>query len=545
MHRSAFARVLAGLMMVPALLAGQVTGDAPVRGNPSAIVDLRTTAGAGLVGAAWRYHDAAIVEVAHRAVGSDLRPSGPPNRTCDLVPHAGVAGFDDSSWPVVPAESLEARRGNGRLSFGWYRTSITLPARVGMTDVTGTTVVFELVVDDYAEAWVNGSLPIVLGQAGGRFIRGFNAPNRIVLTRDARPGQRYEIAFLMANGPLSNPPGNYLWVRSASLEFYQAESARVGDVVAGDIRRVDPEFDRIVPRDAKIEKLAGGFQFIEGPVWVKDDGGYLLFSDPNANRIYRWTPDGEVSVFRTQSGYAGVDVGAYHQPGSNGLTLDADGRLTINQHGHRRVIRIERTGAVTVLADRYQGKRLNSPNDLVYRSDGTLYFTDPPFGLPRVFDDPAKETSWSGVYRLKDGVLLLESRELSGPNGLAFSPDERFLYVDNWDVTRKVVMRYEVAADGSLGNGVVFADLTSVPGDIALDGIKVDREGHVFVAGPGGVWVFAPDGRHLGTISPPEHVANMAWGDADGRTLYLTAATSLYRIHLRIAGAGTATVAAR
>ena len=414
-----------------------------------------------------------------------------------------------------------------------------------MTDVTGTTVVFELVVDDYAEAWVNGSLPIVLGQAGGRFIRGFNAPNRIVLTRDARPGQRYEIAFLMANGPLSNPPGNYLWVRSASLEFYQAQSARVGDVVAGDIRRVDPEFGRIVPRDAKIEKLAGGFQFIEGPVWVKDDGGYLLFSDPNANRIYRWTPDGEVSVFRTQSGYAGVDVGAYHQPGSNGLTLDADGRLTINQHGHRRVIRIERTGAVTVLADRYQGKRLNSPNDLVYRSDGTLYFTDPPFGLPRVFDDPAKETSWSGVYRLKDGVLLLESRELSGPNGLAFSPDERFLYVDNWDVTRKVVMRYEVAADGSLGNGVVFADLTSVPGDIALDGIKVDREGHVFVAGPGGVWVFAPDGRHLGTISPPEHVANMAWGDADGRTLYLTASTSLYRIHLRIAGAGTATVAAR
>ncbi len=543
MHRSAFARVLAGLMVAPALVAAQVTADAPVRGNPSAIIDLRSASGAALVDATWRYHDAAIVDVAHRAVGSDSRPSGPVNRTRDLVPHAGVAGFDDAAWPVVAPESLEARRGNGRLSFGWYRTSITLPGRAGMTDLAGTTVVLELVVDDYAEVWINGALPTVLGQAGGRSIRGFNAPNRVVLTRDARPGQQFEIAFLMANGPLSNPPGNYLWVRAASLEVYSPDAARVAVAAGGALRRVDPEFDRIVPRDATIEKLAGGFQFIEGPVWVKDDGGYLLFSDPNANRIYRWTPDGEVSVFRTHSGYAGVDVGAYRQPGSNGLTLDAEGRLTINQHGNRRVVRMERTGALTVLADAFEGKRLNSPNDLVYRSDGTLYFTDPPFGLPRVFEDSAKETGWSGVYRLRHGVLTLESRELMGPNGLAFSPDERFLYVDNWDVQRKVVMRYEVAPDGSLSQGIVFADLTAVPGDIALDGIKVDREGHVYVAGPGGVWIFAPDGRHLGTISPPEHVANMAWGDADGQTLYLTASTGLSRLRLLVAGAGAPSVA--
>lgn len=523
--------------------AAQVTADAPVRGNPSAIVDLRTTAGAALVGASWRYQDADIIEVAHRAVGTDLRPSGAPNWTRDLVPHAGVAGFDDSSWPMVPAESLEARRGNGRFSFGWYRTTVTLPARVGSTDIAGMTVLFELVVDDYAEIWVNGQLPIVLGQTGGQFVKGFNAPNRVVLTRNARPGDRFELAFLMMNGPVSNPPVNYLWVRSATLDFHDAKAAAVSEVAPGQIVRKDPALDRIVPRDAAIEKLAGGFQFIEGPVWVKD-GGYLLFSDPNANTIYRWSPDGQVSVFRTKSGYAGVDVGAYHQPGSNGLTLDAEGRVTVNQHGNRRVIRVERTGAITVLADNYQGKRLNSPNDLVYRSDGTLYFTDPPFGLPKVFDDPKKETPWSGVYRLKDGQLTLESKEFSGPNGLAFSPDERHLYVDNWDVKRKVVMRYDVAADGSLSNGTVFADLTSVPGDIALDGIKVDREGHVFVAGPGGVWIFSAEGKHLGTISPPEHVANMAWGDADGRTLYLAASTSLYRIRLGIPGAGTNAVTA-
>jgi gluconolactonase len=537
-------RLPVGLLVVPMVVSAQVTSDAPVRTNPVAIVDLRMTAGAALVGATWRYQDASIVEIDHHAVGRDLRPSGPPNRTRDLLPHAGLPGFDDSAWPVVPAESLEARRGNGRLSFGWYRTRVTIPQRIGPLDPTGHRIVFELVVDDYAEVWVNGQLPVMLGQAGGPYIRGFNAPNRVLLTRDARPGQRFDIAFLMINGPLSNVPGNYLWVRSATLDLH-APSAASGALAAsgGVIARTDPGLDRIVAKDAVIEKLAGGFQFIEGPVWVKE-GGYLLFSDPNANVIYRWSPDGQVSVFRTKSGYSGTDIGAYHQPGSNGLTIDADGRVTVNEHGNRRVTRIERTGAITVLADRYQGKRLNSPNDLVYRSDGTLYFTDPPFGLPKVFDDPKKETPWSGVYRLHDGVLTLEAKEFTGPNGLAFSPDERTLYVDNWDVKRKVVMQYDVAADGALSSGRVFADLTGVPGDVALDGIKVDREGHVFVAGPGGVWVFSPSGKHLGTISPPEHVANMAWGDADGRTLYLAASTGLYRVRLNVPGAGTPAVTA-
>jgi gluconolactonase len=244
-----------------------------------------------------------------------------------------------------------------------------------------------------------------------------------------------------------------------------------------------------------------------------------------------------VSVYRTKSGYAGVDIGDYHQPGSNGLVVDREGRLVIDQHGNRRVIRVERTGAVTVLADRYGGKRLNSPNDLVYRSDGGLYITDPPFGLPKVFDDPAKETPWSGVYLLRDGTLTLLTKELSGPNGIAFSPDEKTLYVDNWDPKHKVIMRYDVAADGSIANGKVFFDITrSVPGDDAWDGIKVDQRGNVYAAGPAGIYVLSPEGKHLGTITPPEHVANFAWGDDDYRALYITASTGLYRIRLDVAG---------
>ena len=529
------------LLLLAGPLAAQVTTDAPHQGNPVAVIDLRTTAGTTLAGATWRYQDAEIVPVAHRAVGPDLRPSGAPNMTRDLVPHAGLPGFDDSAWPVVPAESLEARRGNGRFSFGWYRTTVTIPAAVGSFDPTGSTVVLELVVDDYAEVWVNGALPVVLGQAGGQFIRGFNAPNRVTLTREARPGQRFDIAFLMANGPLSNVPVNYLWVRSATLDFYRPQMTPIAQM--GMIDRKDPAIDRIIPRDAVIEKLAGGFQFTEGPVWVKD-GGYLLFSDPNANTIYRYSADGQVSIYRTKSGYSGVNVGEYHQPGSNGLALDSAGRLTINEHGNRRVTRLEKTGAITVLADRFEGKRLNSPNDLVYRSDGALFFTDPPFGLPKVFDDPRKELAVSGVYCLRQGELLQVATDFTGPNGLAFSPDERYLYVSNWDVKQKVVMRYEVMPDCSLRAGTKFFDMTFVAGDLALDGVKVDRAGNVFVAGPGGIWVISPGGKHLGTIVTPEHAANMAWGDADGRTLYITASTGLYRLRTSIPGSGSSIVTA-
>jgi gluconolactonase len=504
-----------------------------IDGRPDAIVDLRTTEGAGLVKAQWRYSDTTISEVDFNAPGADLRPSGNAIKTYDLFPKAGPAAFDDSRWTAIEPRALEDRRSTGKLCFNWYRTAVTIPERVGAFPTSGSTVVFEIVVDDYAEVWVDGKLPRVLGQTGGGLIKGFNAPNRVVLTTEARPGQTYQLAILGINGPLADPPSNFIWVRSATLDFYKA-GATTGATSALQVTRLDPALDAILPPDAKLEKLAEGFLFTEGPVWARD--GYLLFSDPNNNTIYRWSDADGLSVFRPKSGYTGTNIGEYGQPGSNGLTLDREERLTINEHGNRRVTRLEKNGSLTVLADRYEGKRLNSPNDLVYKSDGTLYFTDPPFGLPQFFDDPRKETPFSGVYRWAGGKLQLLTAELPGPNGLAFSPDEHFFYLGNWEAKKKIVMRYEVAADGALANGALFFDMTSAPGEDAIDGLKVDQRGNVYVSGPGGLWIISPEGKHLGTLVGPEHPHNFAWGDPDGRALYLTAQTGLYRIRLRIPG---------
>jgi len=303
-----------------------------------------------------------------------------------------------------------------------------------------------------------------------------------------------------------------------------------------EVIRKDAAIDAIVPANLKIFKLAEGFQFTEGPIWFKE--GYLLFSDPNANTIYKYNAvDAQLSIFKKPSGYSGKDIGEYFQPGSNGLTRDPQGRLTINEHGNHRVVRIEKDGRVTVLADKYDGKRLNSPNDLVYRSDGTLFFTDPPFGLPKFYDDPRKELPYSGVFALYQGKLKVVSTDLKGPNGIAFSPDEKYLYVGNWDPEKKVVMRYEVGADGALSNSKVFFDMTQAPGEDAIDGIKVDRQGNLYVSGPGGLWLISAEAKHLGTIIAPKHPHNLAWGD-DGRTLYLTAQGSLYRMPLKNTGAG-------
>jgi gluconolactonase len=503
----------------------------PIDGRPDATIDLRTREGAALVKGQWRYSDARPVEVTFKGPGPDLKPSGPAVETLDQAVRAGSAEFDDSAWEAIDAQSLDARRSTGKQSFAWYRIKVTLPERVGSLNTAGVTAVFEVVVDDYAEIWVDGRLPRTLGQRGGHLIGGFNAPNRVVLTNDARPGQQFQIAVFAANGPLSDPPANFIWIRSASIDFYKPGTPAT---TAARVARRDPALNAIVAADARIEKLAGEFLFTEGPVWSPE--GFLLFSDPNANTIYRWSDGDGLSVFRTKSGYGGGDIGEYGQPGSNGLAFDAEGRLTINEHGNRRVTRLEKNGFVTVLADRFEGKRLNSPNDLVYRSDGSFYFTDPPFGLPKFFDDPRKELAFSGVYRLAGGKLSLVSRELTGPNGIAFSPDERYLYVGNWDVKQKVVMRYEVLADGSTGPGRVFFDMTRAPGEDAIDGVKTDRLGNVYVSGPGGLWIISPGGRHLGTINGPEHVHNFAWGGVDGRTLYLTARTGLYRVRLNVGG---------
>jgi len=529
--------IAALLWAIPAAQAQNWAAQPAPYGRPDATVDLRTAQGTQLVHGTWRYSDVKIVEVQSPAPGADLKPSGAPLKTYDYEPHAGVAGFDDSAWPVIDPTTLEDRRGNGKVSFNWYRLKLVLPEKIGSVSVAGTTVSFEIVIDDYAEVWVNGKLSPVLGQSGAAVVKGFNAPNKLVLTHDAHPGENYEIAVFGINGPISRSPDNFIWVRSATLDFYKPGQGTGITPVETRIRRLDPALDAIVSPDARIEKLAGGFLFTEGPVWVRD-GGYLLFSDPNNNLIYRWAPDEGVSVYRTHSGYAGIDIGEYGQPGSNGLTLDASGRLTINEHGNRRVTRLEKNGQLTVLADRYRGKRLNSPNDLVYRSDGALYFTDPPFGLPGFFDDKRKEIAFSGVYCLIGGELKLVGKDLSGPNGLAFSPDEKYLYVDDWDDKEKIILRYDVQPDASLTNKTLFFDASSEPGDVAWDGMKVDVNGNLYVSGPGGLWIISPAGKHLGTIVGPEHPHNMAWGGEDHKSLYLAAQTGIYRIRLNVPGAG-------
>jgi gluconolactonase len=507
-------------------------------GRPEAIIDLQTDDGVALVGGVWRYSDAQVKEIDFVAVGSQDDPLGPgdvPNRTYDVIPHAERADYDDSRWRTLSPADTRLRLANGRVCFNWYRLEITIPERVGDLDATGATVVFEVVVDDYAEVWVNGQMPLSLGLTGGQVAAGFNAPNRVVLTNDARIGESFQVAVFGINGPISTSPRNYIWMRSATLDFYAAERARVGVPAELEIAREDGALDTVLPAGARLERVAHGFEFTEGPVWVPE--GALLFSSPNTNAIYRWSPQGTVTVFRSKSGYTGADIGRYHQPGSNGLTLDPEGRLTICQHGNRRIVRVEPHGDLTVLADSYEGKRLNSPNDLVYRSDGTLYFTDPPFGLPGVFADPAKELAFSGIFRVRaDRAIFLESDELEGPNGLAFSPDERYLYVGNWDLERKVIMRYAVARDGSLSGGEVFYDMTGAPGEDALDGLKVDQAGNVYACGPGGVWVLSASGEVLGLLELPENAHNLAWGDEDARTLYVTALTSIYRIRCRIPG---------
>jgi len=305
----------------------------------------------------------------------------------------------------------------------------------------------------------------------------------------------------------------------------------------GTIERLDSRLDRILARDTRIERLADGFDWSEGPVWVRD-GGYLLFSDVPQNTVFRWKQREGVSVFLKPSGYTGTPLRG-GEPGSNGLVLDRQRRLVLCQHGDRRVARREGDQFVT-LADRYQGKRFNSPNDAVYKSNGDLYFTDPPYGLPRGNADPAKELDFNGVYRLsKDGTVTLLTREMTFPNGIAFSPDEKTLYVANSDPTKALWMAFPVTEEGTLGKGRVFADVTqSVGSKKGLpDGMKVDRAGNLFATGPGGVLIFDPDGSHLGTLATGEATANCGFGDDDS-TLYITADMYLCRVRVKTRGQG-------
>ena len=309
--------------------------------------------------------------------------------------------------------------------------------------------------------------------------------------------------------------------------------------------RLDMALDAIVSPDAKVEKVAGNFGFTEGPVWDRK-GGYLLFSDIPANVIDKWDPKaGKVSVFLDKSGFTGADPtgvggeqrnerGVFYLIGSNGVTLDPQGRVTFNAMGDRQVVRVEKDGRRTVLASKYEGRQLNSTNDLVFKRNGSLYFTDPPSGLRLRNDDPKKELPFNGVFLLKGGTLHLLADELGTPNGIVLSPDEKILYVN--DSTRRTIWRFDVKPDDSVGNAQLIVDMTGEKEPGNPDGMKVDEKGNLYSTGAGGIWVISPQGKHLGTLVFPEQPANLAFGDPDGKTLYVTARAGLYRIRLKIAG---------
>ena len=306
------------------------------------------------------------------------------------------------------------------------------------------------------------------------------------------------------------------------------------------IERLDPALDALVPRDARIEKLAEGFQWSEGPVWRKS-GGYLLFSDIPSNTIYKWKDGEGISVFLRPAGYTGPTPFG-RELGSNGLTFDANDKLVMADHGNRQVARLnDSLFTKTTLADRWEGKRLNSPNDLVYHPNGDLYFTDPPYGLDGTNDSKAKELPYNGVYRLRpNGELTLLTRDLTFPNGIAISPDLRTLYVAVSDAKKPVWMAYDIQPDGAIAHGRVFFDPAALVAQGRIgspDGMKVDRGGNLFATGPGGVLVFSPSGKHLGTIITGERTANVAFGD-DGSTLYMTADHKLMRVRLTTKGLG-------
>jgi gluconolactonase len=302
----------------------------------------------------------------------------------------------------------------------------------------------------------------------------------------------------------------------------------------GSIVRLDPAFDELVPKDAQLEKLADGFSFTEGPLWRPS--GVLWFSDVVGNVVRQWSPDGKVTEILNPGGYDGKgNLPAAGYNGPNGMTADKDGAVLLCQHGYRRIVRISKDMKLTTVVDRYEGKRLNSPNDLVYRSDGSLYFTDPPYGLPKGDDDPAKELKFNAVFRLTNGKLQPVIKDLSRPNGIAISPDQKSLYIGNSDEKKRVWMVYDITPDGAISSGRLLADVTAEKDAGVPDGMKVDSKGNIWASGPGGIWVFSPAGKHLGTIKMPEIPANCNWGD-DWKSLYITARTSLYRIKLAVAG---------
>jgi gluconolactonase len=332
------------------------------------------------------------------------------------------------------------------------------------------------------------------------------------------------------------------------LAFFSLSSLRAQSPDGKPIVKLDSSLDAIVSPDARLDLVKSNFGFTEGIVWVdKGKNSYLLLSDMYANVIYRLTPEGQVSLYLDHSGYTGYDIWRVGMPqpdanrkdtffmiGSNGLALDRQGRLLIATWTGRSIDRIEKDGKRTILADRYDGKRFGGTNDLVVKKDGAIYFTDGFGGLRGRDKDPAKELDFAGIFMWKDGKVTLAIKDIPTPNGLAFSPDEKYLYANGSQ--NKYVRRYDVQPDDTLTNSRMFIDMSSDTAGGITDGMKVDTIGNVYESGPRGVWIMSPEGKHLGTILVPELVANVAFGDADNKTLYIAARTSVYKVRVNIPG---------
>jgi gluconolactonase len=302
-----------------------------------------------------------------------------------------------------------------------------------------------------------------------------------------------------------------------------------------EVRRLDARLDALIAPDARAEKIVAGHVWLEGPTWDARQRT-LFFSDVVKNRLWRWRPQHGTDVVLDPSGTARPGPHPAQEPGSNGSALDAQGRLVLCEHGDRRVTRLEADGTKTVLAASYQGRRLNSPNDLWLARSGDLYFSDPPYGLPKHFDDPSKELPWQGVYRLRGGALELLTKSVRAPNGVALSPDERTLYVANADRAEPVWLAFPLAADGSLGEAREFADARAEVARFAgvPDGLETDERGNVWAAGPGGVTIFSPDGTRLGMLLTGIATSNLAFGGESGRTLFVTASSAIWRLETRV-----------
>ncbi len=310
----------------------------------------------------------------------------------------------------------------------------------------------------------------------------------------------------------------------------------------GSIEVLDPAFEPLLAPGAAIEVLGEGMSWSEGPVWLKN-GGYLLCSDIPPNRTMRWDPWNGLQLFREGIGYTGQTPFTGKEPGTNGLAVDREGCVVACCHGDRCLKRIEHDGSLTVLVDRFEGQRLNSPNDLIYHSNGNLYFTDPPYGLPQGENDSGREIGWFGVYCLAaDGKVTLLTKEFLRPNGIAFSPDEKTLYVSQSGSVFPHWRAFPVNRDGTLGEGRVFYDPAAWvqekrPG--SPDGMTVDAQGHVWATGPGGIYCFTPAGQPIGRLNTGERTANCTFGE-DGYSLFICAHSYLCRIRTTVTGIGFA-----